>query len=475
MDWEIAKDICRTLTPRQGGALTIGFLVIAFLLGDLRRFWSRRNLVVLLLLIAAPFLVNLIDTWERRADNLGATWVFSGLFAATAIAMIASLVAAFRSRGGSFRLAGKQSGLRVILTVLLIVNVFSVFGRPPDDCGYYSNLGAQRWRETGSLPYGDPLLRGPRAPGMGAAATYGPLLYAAHIPFQMLLDVQLQDANKDPQSPLYTRATVTASQLACLFFHLLGVWALLGIGKRLGGGELGLTLATLYCGSPYIFGLGGETTVIGGLPFIFHIAPTAMILLALRFAHRPLLAGLLLALASGVLFFPAFYFPLWLGWYLWRGQGARNFLIGFAICGAALAALVWFNTNPTPERNPAQLFLECTLEHQEGGDQSYGQSRFGFWGQHPTLAEFWQKPIAGKTSLLKPTFLGFAALALLAGFLARGRSLAGLAALCGALGAGIQLWKTHAAGSYVEWYYPFLVIGLLADAREARAGPGSES
>ena len=475
MDWEqvgeFAQEIARKLTPRQGGALGIGFLVVAFLLGDLRRLFTRRNLAVVVLLLAAPFLVETIDTWERRLEHPSAVWPFRGLFLATAAATVTCLLLAFKSRGGCFTASGQTSGLRLILAVLLVLNVIAVFGRAPDDCGIYSNLGAQRWRETGELPYGDLKLRGPNAPGYGAAATYGPLLYAAHLPFQILLGVKVEDPGKDPMNPDYEWATHTASQMACLMFHLIGVFALIGIGRRLRSTELGLTLAILYCGSPYVFGLGGETTVIGGLPFVSHIGPTALILLALRFAHLPLASGACLAIASGVLFWPAFLFPLWFGWYLWNKGGAGRFGLSFSLCGAAIAALVWFSTSPLEDKNPAQLFMECTLEHQEGKDHTYGLSRFGFWGQHPELAAFWQKSLSKTSSLPKPTFLGFAALAFLAAIFARGRSLAGLAALCGMLGAAIQLWKTHAAGTYVEWWYPFLCIALLADTKAIPGEP----
>ena len=30
------------------------------------------------------------------------------------------------------------------------------------------------------------------------------------------------------------------------------------------------------------------------------------------------------------------------------------------------------------------------------------------------------------------------------------------------ISAAVQLWKSHAAGTYVEWYLPFLLIALLA-------------
>jgi hypothetical protein len=49
--------------------------------------------------------------------------------------------------------------------------------------------------ETGQFPYGDPKLRD------GAAATYGPVLYLSHIPFQLVLSsvANGQGAMKSPK------------------------------------------------------------------------------------------------------------------------------------------------------------------------------------------------------------------------------------------------------------------------------------
>ena len=67
--------------------------------------------------------------------------------------------------------------------------------RTPDDAGYFVNLGAQRLRERGRLPYGDPLLTG--TPG----AAYGPVLYAAHVPFQVMVSPQPVNTRSTPQPP----------------------------------------------------------------------------------------------------------------------------------------------------------------------------------------------------------------------------------------------------------------------------------
>ena len=63
--------------------------------------------------------------------------------------------------------------LMALAILLLSMNVVTGLASPPDDAGFYTNLGAQRLRERGKFPYGDPLLTN------SAGAGYGPLLYLA--------------------------------------------------------------------------------------------------------------------------------------------------------------------------------------------------------------------------------------------------------------------------------------------------------
>ena len=43
-----------------------------------------------------------------------------------------------------------------------------------------------------------------------------------------------------------------------------------------------------------------------------------------------------------------------------------------------------------------------------------------------------------------------------------------LAAATVVLGAGVQLWKTHGGGTYIEWYLPFLILALVAGSETFR-------
>src|SRR3954470_20070005 len=106
---------------------------------------------------------------------------------------------------------------------LAILSLAAVFLRAPDDSSYFSNLGGQRLRETGWLPYGDPLLTG--TPG----AAYAPGMYLLHAGMQTLMREPV-NAGKEA----LTLATLNASsgymepapivtQMLLAIFHLIAV------------------------------------------------------------------------------------------------------------------------------------------------------------------------------------------------------------------------------------------------------------
>jgi hypothetical protein len=449
------------LVPNQAGALWLGLIVAFVVFGDFRRPFSRRNGALLLVLAMAPLLVDVLSWWERPARI-----VFTAIFGLTAAYTAWGIRLSRRGQAAAWEPNLPARALVLLLLGLVLLNTAVVMGRKPDDAGAYTNLGAQRWLETGRIPYGDTLLRGPDAPAFGAAATYGPLLYVAHMPAQLLLGRPHNPPTAVPKEKTYVWPPVLATKLTCLAFHLIGLVALFYAVRRHSTAAVALGAAALYAGSPYLVGLGSDDFVIGGLRYISHIAPTAMVLLAFVALGRPLLSGALLAAGGGVLFYPAFMFPAFFGWHWWKSRrDGLRFAAGFAaVLLLLVAGVVWF-THAPPGQSALRLFLESTLEHQEGtGAREYGSSPTGFWGTHPELAAFWQKPLFGETSLFKPTFLLFATLASAMFLLARGRSRPQLAGLLAAVGAGVQLWKTHAQGSYVEWYLPLLLIALFAGA-----------
>ena len=453
--------ILARLAPLQAGALWIGFLVAFWVFGDHERLVSRRNVALVGLLSVAPFLFDILDVGSTtQAWSLGGVFLVTGMMALWGVRL---------SQGpqAEWRPSIPVPALRVLTVCMVVLGTSTVLTKPPDDAGRYTNLGAQRWTETGQLPYGDEKLKGPDSPAFGAAATYGPVLYALHIPFQQLLSAQGNSVDADPLSSDYRWPPQLATQLTTWTLFLISVGAFFVVARRLGGTHLAWGMTAVFAASPYFAGLGGEGLVIGGLRFVSHIAPMAMTLLAFMVLKRPFWAGALLAIAAGTLFYPAFFFPVWLGWYFFRREGAGRFALGFVVFGAVLALGVIHFTHAAPGESAVRLFVESTLEHQEGtGPRQYGASQFSFWTHQPGLAAVFQRPLFGDSSLLKLSFILFVGFCGFLTWLAKDRSVAQLAGLTAAAAAAVQLWKTHATGSYVEWYLPFLMIALFTQSVE---------
>ncbi|MGH7665468.1 MAG: hypothetical protein ACRENI_14445 [Gemmatimonadaceae bacterium] len=464
------QDVLSNYLPDAGGAIWLGALVALLVFGDFNRLLSLRNLALAGLLATAP-LLNDIGRWNFAQHPRFTAGLWTAIFLVTAAHTVWALMLA-RSRPRRAWVPNLTRPALVVLAALLVaMNALTTLIRPAEDAGHYTNLGAQRWMETGISPYADSLLQGAQSPGHGAASTYGPVLYVAHMPLLLLLGDAENPADASVMSPDYRRPSDLATQGLALLFHLAGLWALYVIVRRHAGERTALGAVILYACMPYLAGLEAGHGSIAGLRFISHIAPSALLLLGIAYVGSPLLSGLLLAAATGVLFFPIFIFPAWLGWRVWRGEQPLRFLAGSALGGAIILAVIVAFTPSGSATESVGTFVHAITEHQEGsGPMQYGESTFGFWGTHPELSAFWHSPIAGDSPFMDPAFLGFLALATGAFFWARrSGGVAELAALTAAVGAGVQLWKTHGGGTYVEWYLPLLIVALVSGSRAAQA------
>ncbi len=467
--------------PNQGGVIWLSILVTILVAFDFKKLVSWRN-ADLLLLLGPSFLLIDVIRFSTGLDNPTKLTlsgiVFSGIFLVSVLLLIRALINGLTPSKIHWTPHLPTHVLWGLTVLLLACNTLLALVRSPDDCGYYTNMGTERMLKTGKFPYGDPALRG------GAAATYGPVLYMAHVPFQLGISAikspvepeehSLNHESVSDDSPHHGDPPILATKLTLLFFHFMGVVGLVMIGRQVAGLTVGLGLACLYIGSAYVQGLGGETNFITGMTFISHIAPAAITILAFAALNRPLLAGALLGTAAGALFYPAFLFPLWLGYYFWRGKEWGKFAAGFLIVCAVILTAVLLMTQHSESESALQVIYESTVGHQEAKD-AYGSSTFSFWGTHPKLAAFWQKPFIEDLYLLKPSFLIFAIFIGASFFMARGRKLTQFAFLTAAVAIAIQLWKSHAGGTYVEWYLPFFLIGLFGQKKPNEADTINEN
>jgi len=450
----------------QRGVLWIALLVTLGVAFDVSRRRSSRNVDLILMLALGLMFFDMMRFFRVRLDP--AYWrlldlVYSAIFTLNAALLVRAL---WRVRWQSLPSAWQPNlrgpVLAALALVLVAADVGAALTRTPDDAGYFVNLGAQRLRERGRLPYGDPLLTG--TPG----AAYGPVLYAAHVPFQVLMDPRSPNPGPNTRPPLGDAATYVlppplATKLCTITLHLAGVLALFIIGLRLTGQpDVGWALVALYCGSGFVLGIGGDEEFIGGMTFVSHIGPAALTLIAFACLPIPTLAGALLAVSVGAGFYPAFMLPAWAG-YFWRDRPRLvRFLAGFALAAAVIGGATLALSRPANGRGLIGTILNDTFGHHTD-PRGYGRSPFGFWGQREGIRRWLMTPLVGESSLATPFYAVFYALVAATFVLARGASAAQLASLTASIAIMAMLVKVQSTGTYVAWAYPFLLIGIVAN------------
>ena len=450
------------LTPNQGGALWLSLLIVLFVGLDANG-WSARTRDLLLLQATAWLLFGTLDVFSQTDAPPFLAWVrlmFELAALATAILWVRTFWLQWRPYRAPWRAAIRRGTLATVATSLVVLDLSVVFLQPPDDSSFFANLGGERLRDRGQLPYGDPMLTGT------AGAAYPPLLYAMHAGAQALIGVpRRQPAEDRPELGArsdYREPPRVAAQLVLAFSQLAGLMALWLLGRQALGERGGWALVALYAGSSYLLVVGGTRESVSGLTFVSHIVPASATLIAFSALSRPWLNGVLLATSAGLGFYPAFFFPIWTAWH-WR-HGWRNalrFVAGFAVVSALVAAWVLARSAPAPGLTLVGTIVRDTLGHHSD-PAGYGMSVYGLWGQQSGVLAWLGHPLMGTATWTTPFFLLFVAALALATALAHRADVPRLALLTGGAAIGANLWKIHATATYVSWYYPFLLFGLLA-------------
>jgi hypothetical protein len=216
--------------------------------------------------------------------------------------------------------------------------------------------------------------------------------------------------------------------------HLSVVIGLIVIGRRhFGDTAAGMASATFYLMLPYTGQFVGNWQ---------HVWPMAVMVWAVAAYRKPTLAGLLLGVAAGAVFFPALVLPVWMSFY--RGRGVGRFLAAFVLAGGVcltvLGLILW-----------AEGSLETTLREtlslaswQPWQEINSGKLE-GFWtGVH------W--------AYRMPVFIAYLAFVCLTLFWPAPKNLAHVIALSAAVLVGLQLWYADQGGIFVLWYLPLLLL-----------------
>ena len=253
--------------------------------------------------------------------------------------------------------------------------------------------------------------------------TYGPVAYAAYVPFELVW----------PWSGTWD--SLPAAQAAAAGFDLACIGLCFLLGRRLGGRRFGLLLAYLWAAYPFtllVLASGANDSLVA-----------LLVLVTLLVSARPLARGAALALAGLTKFGPFLLVPV-LATYR-RGTVKT------------LAATVIVSMLVLAPFDPAK-FWRRTIAFQSGRDSPF--SVWGLWHLGPLHAA---------------AELGAVALAVALAFVPRRRDLFTVCAVSAAVLLALQIALGHWFYLYLVWFLAPLWVALLAPRSAERASTSSRS
>jgi hypothetical protein len=274
------------------------------------------------------------------------------------------------------------------------------------DVGYAGVIGADRLADGREL-WGD----FPKDNEHGD--TYGPVNYAAYVPFEQTLGW----SGRWDDLP--------AAHGAAIVFDLACLALLFVIGRRLRGRELGIMLAYAWAAFPFTL-YAMNTNVNDSLV-------AALVLGAIAAAASPAARGALIALAGMAKFAPLALGPLFIA----HGHGRVRYALAFGAVLVVSAIVVLRHGDPA-------TFYDRTL-----GFQASRGSPFSIWGLRDWTTAQTVVQAAGVL------------LAVAVAFVPRRRDVVGLAALAAAVLIALQLGVTHWFYLYIVWFYGPVMVALL--------------
>ncbi len=383
------------------------------------RFWSIRNLDLVALIVFSPGLLLV----RHGLEGAGYVWLFS----VSLFFLVRLLLDPLMVRRPLLEPNLSASGLTFSGTALLIFLMANVVTGKLTQ----SDLeGARRM---------DQLLVHQQSPHAEADEMRGPG-YPLFYTFASFSEKTFVPDDKTPPEE-YRRARLRAAVTrgTAILAHLLVVVGMVLIGYRhFDNVHTGVAAACLYLMLPYT----AQMT-----PRVDHVIPAVLLVWAIEAYRRPVVAGLLLGLAGGLIYYPFYLLPLWCGFYWRRG------LIRFAV-GVGLAMLLLIGLMAATAGSPALFLTE--LRHMFGCTALLHQNNLtGFWKDHEAVFRI-------------PVLAAFVALSGSLALWPAQKNLGTLLSCSAAVMLGAQFWHAHEGGLYMAWYLPLLVLTIFRPNLEDR-------
>jgi hypothetical protein len=387
-----------------------------------RRFWSVRNLDLVGLIAFAPGLLLV----ARSEERLGYIW----LTVVGLAYLVRLLVDPMMVRRPLLEPNLSVDGLTftgVALLVFLVANVVMTQLTESDQ------KGAERM---------DMILAGQITPDeLRDIAQDRPPGYPL---FHVFATYSNNTLAREPQAeavPLPRRALLraVATRGSVILGHLAIVVGIVLIGYRhFNNLHTGMAAAALYLLLPYTSQMTSR---------VDHVLPAAFLVWAVESYRRPVVAGMFLGLAGGLICYPLFLLPLWCSFY-WR-RGLVRFLVGAVGALAFLTLTLVFISSDTAS------FL-AHLETMFGVHQLKLQTTAGFWLHH--------EPVY-RIPVVVAFITGCFALALWP----PQKNLGTLLSCSAAIMLSVTFWYDPGPGVYhMAWFLPLLLLTVFRPNLEDR-------
>jgi hypothetical protein len=180
-----------------------------------------------------------------------------------------------------------------------------------------------------------------------------------------------------------------------------------------------------------------------------HALPAALLVWAVASYKFPLLAGVFIGVASGVIYYPLFLLPLWCGFY-WH-KGLYRFVGGVVACwGILIGVSAFFLHGTTAFMTSLKAMFGWTSLTAASTDA-------GFWAFSDSIAPY-----------RIPVMVAFFVLS--AGFVLwpTQKNLGTLISCSSAVMLATQFWHLDRGGIYMAWYLPLLLLTVFRPNLEDR-------
>ena len=228
------------------------------------------------------------------------------------------------------------------------------------------------------------------------------------------------------------------TRVMAILSHTMIVVGVIIIGHwHFGSVSVGIAVATLYLVLPYTALWTGD---------VEHALPASLLVWAVVLYRYPLLSGMMVGLASGTVYYPAFLLPLWCSFYWMRGL--KRFVTGVLLMILVLVMTLAFTSTSMDKfiDHLLQMFgLRLpTTTHMEG-----------IWKMWSHYYRF-------------PILAAFVALSFSFAIWPTRKNLATLLSGSAAIMLGVQFWHAYNGGILIAWYLPLLLLTIFRPNLEDR-------